>query len=376
VRRVLISGYYGVRNTGDDALLAVSAWGARRMFGCDTRLSATSHATPVFSGADAVRALFPACARFRGERRARLMLEALRAHTVLFGGGSVFHSASMLRQMDHLLRATGRGPHFAVGVSIGPFRTISDERYCARVLRRLAFIGVRDATSKAWADELAPSVPAKLTFDLGPLLPLVEPSSAAHKDRRGIGIALCDYESFAGGDPKRELLRRARIAAALRRLDVPPEDEVVFIDFNGHATLGDRRVHTDIAALAGPRIRARHVTYCDAPRDVLEQVSRLRVIVAMRLHASIFAYVTGTPSLTLSYHPKCEGWASQVGMRPDLVHDSLAFDPAALADQIHAALQNNIPLPALPLAEAQERALGNFPAQLTRPDGGSPAQAV
>jgi polysaccharide pyruvyl transferase WcaK-like protein len=361
--RVLLKGYYGFRNTGDDALLAASAWGARQAYGTDVALTAVAGRIPVFPGSELTRAAYPAAGRLRGEARVRVWLEALKARAVVFGGGSVFHAGERLAQVETLLRIAGRGPHLAAGVSIGPFRSSADERACARVLRRLAFVGARDAESAALARSLAPDVQSRLTFDLAPLLlALGDGTPAPRAERRGVGVSLCDYERFTGGDERREALRRARIAQALRCLDPGLVDEIVFLDFNGDPACGDAQIHADVRAmLDGARISVRHVPYDSRPLEVLRTVAGLRAMIAMRLHAAVFGFLARTPTVILSYHPKCRGWAAQAGVPPSLVHDSVGFAAAELADAVTLAAQGRARPPSMPIPDAVERARLNFP---------------
>lgn len=362
--RVLLKGYYGFQNTGDDALFAAAAWGAPRSYGEHAALVAVGGGIPRFPGSGRVRPAYPAVRRWRGEARARVWFEALRSDAVVFGGGSVFHSSERLRDVELLLRLSGRGPHLAAGVSIGPFRSVADERACARVLRRLAFIGLRDGESAALARALAPGVPSALTFDLAPLLLAhADPAAGAGLPRRGVGLALCDYERYTGGDERREAARRARVVEVMRALGRSGVDELVLVDFNGDRRFGDARIHAEVRAACGDlAIPVRHVAYDPAPLAVLQTVAGLRAMVAMRLHAAVFGFLARTPTVILAYHPKCLGWAVEAGVAPSMVHDSAEFDPSAVVSAVTLALAGRAPAPALPVAAAVDRAKLNFPA--------------
>jgi polysaccharide pyruvyl transferase WcaK-like protein len=360
VRRILISGYYGWRNTGDDALLAASAWGVRRSFGPAVEIAATAPEIPTFPGSAAIRPTIPRVQRFRGEVRLKRAWAALHAGSFVFGGGSVFHTAAQLEFLTRLLRLSGKGPHVAAGVSLGPFRSVADERACARLLRRLRFVGLRDRASAEIAGALAPDVETRLTFDVAALVSLLEGAPTTHGTRRGIGLALCENERDR--DEARDRRRRDRITAMLSRLAREVEEEVVFIDFNGDTERGDRGMHADLAARAAELgMRVRSIRYDSRPLEVLRRIGSLRAIVAMRLHAAVFGYLTGTATLLLSYHPKCIGWSEQVGLPPACVHDSTDFDVAAVAEELRLATSGRAHAPALPVAEAQRRALLNFP---------------
>ncbi len=286
-----------------------------------------------------------------------------RLNQVVFGGGSFFFAADSMRYWGRFLDRVKSELHFAAGVSFGPFKHREDEAACAEFVRRLRFVGLRDAQSYARVRALCPGVDAELTFDLAPLLSLAadEETLPGKPARRGLGIALRHYERYVGGDVECERRRLSRIAEAItlaaRRGAV---EELVLIDFNGNAALGDHAVHEELIALLGEKIPVRHLAYTDNAYQVLCTIKGLRGIIAMRMHATVFAYCAQTPCVTLAYHEKCLGWAQQVGHPETLLHDAAHIDPPRLAASIEALNSQPPLLAALPLEEAIARALRNW----------------
>jgi len=136
--------------------------------------------------------------------------------------------------------------------------------------------------------------------------------------------------------------------------------ERVLIDFNGHPVRGDATIHAEIAAHAACRFRVVHLPYNSNPLDVLRRIGSLRALVAMRLHAAVFGYMTSTPTVFLSYHPKCDDWAMEAGFPSGQLLSSVDFDPAFAAEILTAALGGSFQLPTLELAEAQRLAAENW----------------
>jgi polysaccharide pyruvyl transferase WcaK-like protein len=363
MNRVLLSGYYGMHNTGDDALLAVAAWGVRQFLAPD-RIFVNVACPPEFKGAEYLTPIYSPEQRFKYENRLRGYGAALISKSVVYGGGSLFHTSSGIRSNINQLRLAGKGPHYAVGVGLGPFRTGEDERTCAEFLRRLEFIGLRDQESFDIAQSIAPGVRSEKTFDLAPLLlravGLSIDNPGFTDGRKGIGFSLCDYERFLHGDVSREAARRDKLIDALRLLDPAAFEELVFIDFNGHPFYGDGKLHEEIAGQLGNRFKIRHVPYCPNPIKMLREIASLRIIVAMRLHAAVFGYLAQTPTIMLSYHPKCDGWASDIGLPQEYVFDSVEFDPEQLVQCISNTLSKPEQGIKLPVAEAERMALKNW----------------
>src|SRR4030067_1634791 len=124
--RILLSGYYGMDNTGDDALMAVVAWGIRHF--CKTnRIYAMGNKVPGFEGSDFIKPILVAKTRFIKENGLRVYYNAARAHNIVFGGGSIFVDSRDLKVKINMLKLAGKGPHTAIGVGIGPFRDANAE---------------------------------------------------------------------------------------------------------------------------------------------------------------------------------------------------------------------------------------------------------
>lgn len=360
MKNVFLAGYYGMLNSGDDALLAAAAWGVRNYLAPERILVNVARLPRI--PADRMSPVFRPRERFRGENRLRGYAACLRSRSIVYGGGSLFHSSAGIGSNINQLRLAGRGPHFAVGVGLGPFRNGADQRACAELLRRLEFVGVRDRESLEIARALAPGVRSEKTFDLAPLLLRAAPEGAlpAPGRRSGVGIALCDYERFSGGDRLREEQRRLKVIAALKRLDPEETGELVFIDFNGHPAFGDHPLHREIIAALDGRFRVRQLAYSPDPWGVLREIGSLRAVVAMRLHAAVFGFLSRTPTVMLSYHPKCRGWADDIGLPAQFLLDSAAFEPEELAARIGEALRHPDRGARLAVSEAEALALQNF----------------
>ena len=318
-----------MQNTGDDAFSAVTSWGVKKYLNA-TKVLIHSSLIPEFKNSQSVQPIYVKKTRFKGENKLRFYYNLLRSKSIVFGGGSIFHSSDILKKQIVLLRLSGKGPHAALGVSIGPFRDSKAEKVCADLLKRLSFVGLRDMSSFDIARSIAPEVRSEKTFDLAVMLPRAEgysiESFSKGVQRRGIGVALCNYERYIGGDIMREEVRKKKMVEMLRQLDPEENEEIIFIDFNGHDYFGDREIHSEIIAEMGDHIRVRHIPYSPNPMEVLRMISGLRAIIAMRLHAAVFGYISQTPTIMLSYHPKCTDWANEIEMPQGNIFDSYDFD--------------------------------------------------
>ena len=355
-------GYYGRRNTGDDTFLTVSAWGARRYLGCD-EIYAVAGVLPNTHGIQVRPVHFTT--QLSTYDRIREWWSYSRAGSIVFGGGSNFHTRAYMEGVSRKLelsrlarRSTVRA---AVGVSIGPFRDARAETACAKLLNKLTFVGVRDRASYKRAMEIAPDARVELTFDLAPLLPVVTNVDVGEISRssNSLGVAMCNYERFVGGRVQDEE-RRIRIVAESIRNNVGLVDEVVLFDFNGHEYFGDASVSNALAELLQGAIPVRHFRYEADPVSMLRGIAGLRGMIAMRMHAAVFAFCSRTPFVLLAYHEKCREFGNMIGFPSELTFDASHLEVDAITRGIELILDGNGPLSLLPVETATENALRNW----------------
>jgi len=159
---ILICGYYGYGNMGDETLLSVISRELRRetpsLRLC--ALSARPEHTRLKHGVDAV-------ARFDPEKVSRAMN---RSGILLFGGGNLLQdktSTHSLLYYTHILQmAKKRGMKILIFANgIGPLLRKENERRVARALSLADAISLRECDSFALVQRLCPDKPLRLTFD-------------------------------------------------------------------------------------------------------------------------------------------------------------------------------------------------------------------
>lgn len=93
--------------------------------------------------------------------------------------------------------------------------------------------------------------------------------------------------------------------------------------------------------------------------EQLAAIGSASLVVGMRLHALILAAAAGVPALALSYDPKVEAFAAQVG-QPVVGEAGRAIDAEALVAAAHAVLSAD---PA-PYRDRVERLRAQVPASV------------
>lgn len=310
--RVVLSGYYGFHNIGDEAVLAATVEELRRQRpGLElTVLSAAPEQTSRAYGV-------------RGVPRADpwAVVRALReCDLFLCGGGSLFQDATSWRSPWYYLGVLGlarwlarRTAVYAQGIDRPRSQVVRTAM--ARLLDGVDLITVRDRASQAVLSDLGVRRPPVAVVADPSLLLSPQWSAAAEAERRSwgegphFGLALRPWGSasaaWAAVDAARRLAERLGVRWVLLPMhgsqDLPLADRVA-------AELGSAAVVVRRAL---------------GPREMLALVGALDLVVAMRLHALLFAASQGVPVVALAYDPKVTALADELGGPPPLPVDNL-----------------------------------------------------
>lgn len=305
--RVLLSGYYGFGNLGDEALLEIIVATMRRRFPevvLDV-LSALPQETAARLGVEATQ---------RWETRA-VRAAIARADAVVSGGGGLLQSATSLRSLLYyagILREAirQRRKTMIFAQSIGPL-----DRIGAALVRRLCRgvdrATVRDERSRALLVELLPQTPVERTAD--PVF-LYEPAPETDLCGEGLPADGKPYAVACVRDSPAFAASIGTIARAVDRLESAHGIRVAFLPLGGAA---DAAASTSVirACTSAPALLG--VPTLERAAAILAGAS---LVVAMRLHALILAARACVPFVAVPYDPKVEA-----------LLDDLAYPLAPLA---------------------------------------------
>jgi len=285
--RVVIAGYYGYRNWGDEGSLAALLQVAPRE--ATTVLSGDPAFTQQTYGVRAVPRM-----QLRAVRQAIRESDAL-----LLGGGSLLQDATSLRSLLYYLALIrwglkAHGRVLLVGQGVGPLRRPLSRWLTGATLRRVPFLSVRDADSARLLQSLG-VVHAQVDADLTWVLEAQPAHTELDADARWVGIAPRRWRGAPVEEAFSALCRQLH-AEGFRAVLIPMQESQ------------DRPLCEAIAAK------------CDAfvppapthPAQLLGVMRSLWGVVAMRLHGAIFAASQGTPVLCVSYDPKVDALAEQI----------------------------------------------------------------
>lgn len=356
-----IVGYYGMQNSGDDALMHATAWGAKNL------LQKQSTSLGLYSSANQSVPVtrqyqLKYNQKFPGQNRLTQYKAALQSKAIIFGGGSVLHSESDINFKRHLMTLAGAQHSRAMGVGIGPFQSIAAEKSCAGFLNECGFVGVRDQESFDIAKSLAPNAKVKKTFDLAPLLLCAKAEKIGSTPRTGIALSLCSVAINPMGevDHDAEKKRINDFCQLIYKVYKNTGQAITLIEFNGHAALGDWQINNAIVTRLQKKIPIMVKKYNPDPFAVMADLASYKAVISMRLHGSILAYLANTPVLSINYHSKCQGWCQQIGLAENYQFNLKNIDVEGLEKELEQGLNTGFVSPSLAVSKALESALSNW----------------
>lgn len=325
--RILISGYYGFDNLGDDTVL-FGILSSIRKLRPDTELAVLSNQP------ERTRELFgiPAFNRWSLPVITR---ELMRSDLLVMGGGSLLQDVSSPRSVLYYLgiaalaKMLGK-PVVFYAQGVGPINKNFSRKLIRRIVNKVDLITVRDDKSH---DDLK-----KLGVHKPPIYVTADPALAI--DTRlfpksdGAEI-LREFGVFPAAEGERE--RTPLAGVAIRNWNTPHPyldvlaracDElcrrgwrVVFIPMQYP---GDVSVSEKVAALMEEPavILNRQFSF----RDISSIISNMDMIVGMRLHSLILAALYEVPFVPLSYDPKIDRFVHRLGLPQGEPVTSVTFE--------------------------------------------------
>jgi polysaccharide pyruvyl transferase CsaB len=348
--KILISGYYGFDNAGDEAILSVMLRQLRQSLGAadvtvvsgDPAATAASHGvTPVLWSdplaiAEAVR----------------------RANLVIIGGGGLFHDYTGFipdallttgnwglgfHVTPALLAAIYGKPLILYAVGVGPLFSEHARKFTRAVCEAAQAISVRDQASRQILESIGVA-PGRVTVTADPAFALrpAEPERIAE---------IMQAEGLANGCPLIGVVLRhwafgshpafweKEVAAGLDRFLDETSASIVFIPFQ--QIPGEQENDAAVVARVRSRMRLAERTSLLGgrykPAELAGILGGCSLVVGMRLHALIFSVVAGVPCVSLRYDPKVSEAASQAGLSPWMI-DLGELDADLLARRMRDAL--------------------------------------
>lgn len=345
--KIVISGYYGFRNAGDEAML-YAILRSLRLIAPDAEITVISGRPEETARQFHVRAIH----RFGGFSIAKSLLSC---DLLISGGGSLLQDVTSSRSLLYYLSIIWAGillrkKVFLYGQGIGPLRRQWVCSLLTHVLSRADAITVRDEKSHQFLDKLGVTAPVYTTADSVlslPEVPLAEgrailSEAGVPEGKRIIGISVRNWLQA-----ETWMARFSKYIEKIQQEDAA----IVFIPMQCPE---DGMTAERICPRPGPHTYFLSCSYT-AP-ELMSIIGNLDMLVGMRLHALVLAALMHVPLLGISYDPKIDNFLHAIGRQA--VCPVTAFDEETLYNKTMECLHEKNETSQWEAADALRRKAG------------------
>jgi polysaccharide pyruvyl transferase CsaB len=298
---ILISGYYGFDNSGDDAILKAIVKDIKE---CNQKINIKVLSNNPFKTEN----MYPVTAvnRFKITE----VLEAIKdSDLFISGGGSLLQDVTSTRSLLYYLALMFcarlcRKPIMVYANGIGPIDRKINRFFTKKILNKVDLITLRDKGSREYVESLGVKnknihVTADPVFTLLPSHPeevnQIFKNEKIPRDKRIIGISVRQWK---GSQNLVEVISKS-IEYMLKKYDVNivlipmhyPEDLDISLDIQNRVQESGCYVMKEKYSV----------------EEIMGVIKELEIIIAMRLHSLIYAATQEVPIVGLSYDPKING---------------------------------------------------------------------
>ncbi|WFR64258.1 polysaccharide pyruvyl transferase CsaB [Paenibacillus amylolyticus] len=345
-QKLVISGYYGFHNSGDEAVL-------KSILTALEEESQRSNVTiePIVLSGDPEWTTSMYGVRAVHRMKLKEVREALKeSDGLISGGGSLLQDATGLKSIPYYLGVIKlaqmlKKPTFIYAQGIGPVNRKFFNPMIKSVFKGCTYVSVRDEQSADYLRGLGlqwnqihvvpdpvmglPLPEAKVesgavavSADAVTQANRVETTSGAHTKLPVIGISVRFWES-----DRKEL---TAIAAGLKKLCSKRAVHLRFLPF--HLPVDEQASRFLMEMLGDVTSKGSEISIAQDltdPQLMLEEVSKCDLVIGMRLHSLIYAASQYVPPVGISYDPKIDQFLLRLDSEPAGSTDTLDGDKLA-----------------------------------------------
>lgn len=289
MKKVLISGYYGFDNFGDEAVLGILLDKLKDCY--VTVLTSDPQKTFNTHGVHCVYSFSQ-----------KVIKEIADCDILISGGGSLLQNATSNASLMYYSSIIKMAQIFKKKViifaqGIGPISGFWSNFFTKRLLKKCDYISVRDEESlkllKSW------KIDAKLVCDPVFNLPAKQ---ITHTSK--IGIQLRKYDTLTDN------LFDNIVSQVKSRYY---SKEIELISFEDNMDIGISEVFMNKLKYVDPKIKVKIVKGL-SQEEKINRIASLDCLIGMRFHACLIAIKHGVKTLAINYDPKVENLAKSAGI--------------------------------------------------------------
>ena len=324
--KVLISGYYGFYNIGDEAILK-SIIEALRNEDPNIDIVVLSNDVEYTKNTYKVNAI-------NRWKLNEIYKELLKCDGLISGGGSLFQDVTSSRSILYYtgiiwLAKLAKKPIFIYAQGVGPIEKKNNRKIVGRFFNKVDYITLRDKESKV----LLNSIGVRKDIDIVP-----DPVMGFNIENYEFELPKYyindDYITVSIRDWKNNNSEFQKNIALTCDKIVESGINVVFVPMHGKY---DETVSKQVASLMSHNstVLSKDLTM----EEKMMYIKGSKLMIGMRLHALIFAATVGTPMIGISYDPKIDSYLNLIE-QPSIGNVDTEWSPLELTNMALDIISN------------------------------------
>lgn len=283
-KKVVISGYYGADNFGDESILEVLIQRLKKDEADITVLSTNPEKTARTHGVNSIHSF----------KLGKVMSALSKCDILVSGGGSLLQDATSVKSLFYYLWVIFMAQFYKKQVlifaqGIGPINNKIGEFFTKKLLKNCRWISVRDDKSlfllRGWG--LKPELVCDPLYDL-------EVSGSTPSNR--VGVQLRSFKS---------LTEKLLITLANRVAIEFADKEIEIYSFQDSLDLEVCQHFEQLLLSVNPNLKTTVISG-KTPKEIIKLIASLEYMIAMRFHAILITLKYGIKTLAINYDYKIE----------------------------------------------------------------------
>lgn len=297
--KVLISGYYGFGNMGDEAILKSIITSLRKV---DPSIEIT-----VLSGDESHTKSTYNVDAINRYNIVKIYMELLKSDGLISGGGSLLQDVTSSRPVIYYtsiikLAKLAKKPVFIYAQGVGPINDKKNQKIASKYINKADYITLRDQDSIDFVKSIGVNKNIDLVSDpvMGFSIDNYESQIYNEYEKRNyITVSVRDWSKATV-----DYLKNTAIACdEIARNGI----DVVFMPMHGKEDYGISQNVIDMM-----KENAEIFPYETSIEEKIQCIKNSKLMIGMRLHALIFAATVNTPMIGISYDPKIDSFLDSV----------------------------------------------------------------
>jgi len=354
----LIHGYYGKKNTGDEAMLEIIIDKLKKIYP-DCKIWITSNNLPNLKGRRNIFSAKEFCFNHRITLRTewKIFQKIAKMDIIIYGGGTFLQDYGVkwtnmfVRLIRTLMAKILKKRIIAIGAGASNIETFLGKLFCRWIVKLTDITVLRDIDSmnlllKLGVPKTKMALSVDLTFLRNDFINYKKRSELATKNPIKIGVSILPFYNAILKNQKKSERFIKELSANFDLILNKFNAKLYFISMKGGTEKNDYKFGKLLINEMSNSKKVVLFKYRDKPKETLNLVQKMDFAIGMRLHFVIFCFLANIPCIAISYNSKVKSFMKSIKMAQWCINEPLSIKNNALYNLFNKMTQSKVLYPA------------------------------